>query len=190
MTQAHNNLNVLTHPLYYMMRYKIKNNQRVSDNMSLLCAASSSPETSEVSVDKNIVLNSLPKSVLSKADHNLKNGDMKLYDTQSFSNNRTYILDTDEPFSREDFLEALRNSTRDPIKYINSSRYIEKRLGASDMADRICPEDDTSETENRLSFLHILDPTNLVRECISNGLISSPVRYKASPLQSRQNEFW
>ena len=187
MVQAHNNLNVLTHPLYYTMRSKIKNDQRVSDNMSLLCAASLSSEKNEENIAKELVNARLTQNSSKKQNdgeeqlacldrreekEDLKKGEMKLYDKHSFSNNRTYILDTDEPFSREDFLFALRDSTRDPIKYINSSKYIARHIN--------CPEGDTDRDYQcvdedevpEMSFLHILDPANLVQLCVSNGLIS------------------
>lgn len=162
MSQANNNLNVLTHPAYYTLRSKIKNKQKIDDNMSLLCASNmqcTESSSSSSSVDPKLVTS--PIKVVASSPEQLTKGNIHLYDPNSFSSKRTYILDTDVPFSRDDFLTALRDITSNPIQYMNSSST------AISHSNNECDNEHTSN----LSFLKLLDPTSLLYKCAQHGLI-------------------
>lgn len=171
MSQAHNNLNVLTHPMYYSVRSKLKNKQKVEDNMNLLCSGNiKKPEASPI--DSSKVEARLDNTGVKAKDTSTKSsGYIKLYDNGSFSNARTYLLDADKPFSREEFLDALRDMTRNPIYYINSSQY----RNSPSNNEYTCIDDELENNEEIRSFvkyLKFLDPHNLVRSCVSRGLVS------------------
>lgn len=158
LSQANNNLNVLTHPAYFTTRSNIKNKQKLYDNLGLLCVGNKEVAPPD-EIDKAHIFEKLDKPA--DVPDELKNGSTHLYDEYSFSNGRTYIVDVDEPFMREDFLNALRDVTKNPILYLNSSKYNpEKSLDA-------CEE----EEERKMSFLHLLDPTNLLQQCRQHGLV-------------------
>lgn len=169
LSNANNNLNVLTHPAYYTLRSSIKNKQRYRDNMNLLCV------DKPIECDSAVPIGDVSVPAGTRGpEHKLVSGMLPLYDPGSFDNGRTYLLDTDEPFSREDFLEALRGVTHNPLMFMNSRRYdpmanAEERMCALANGEENVPQVEPLE---QVSFLNMLDPTNLVKTCFARSLFS------------------
>lgn len=167
LSTMNNTLNPLTTPAYYTTRAIAKNQkQYTQDHMSLLqCIPPNTTETAQpidiksVHAPVDISKNSPDSSVPVK-------GKIDLYDPDSFSNNRTYILDADQPVDRESLLAALRGSIKHPLHVINSSRY-----NPIDENNYECINDEAPMIVDNNKILDLIDPLQYISSAYRNGLV-------------------
>lgn len=142
---SNNIINPYLHPIYIDVRNKIKNFKPINDYYSVL------KYDDDIQPIKINNLNINPNNTNKK----LESGEIDLYDTKSFNNNATYMIDVANSFNKNDFLSALRSITKNPLLFINSKTYNPN----NDECNLEIVDDDN---EQHPSYLQFLDKTNFI----------------------------
>lgn len=171
LTEYYNNLNPYILPAYFSIRSSVKQRkQNANDYMGILCPKD---VQDPVPINKSSVLSPIRNKLkYGNATNMNRKGHINLYDEDTFSNNRTYMIDYSQPFTRDSLLDALRATSKNPLLFINSNRYnpMEKYTDCNQV-DIGSTEYNIHDLMSNMSFLDLVDPHNIIQTVVSSGLM-------------------